>query len=58
MRHPVLRASTEIRIRNESASALIKEGDVSVSNFVTLIHSMIHDDSDTDSANESGIYVN
>jgi len=56
MRHTALRASSEIQIRNVSVSSLLKEGTVSVSNFVTLVRSMIDEVSD-DSANESGTSV-
>ena len=53
MRHPVLRASAEIELRNESCRELFKEAEIAVYNFVSLVEAML-DDSSSDSANETG----
>jgi hypothetical protein len=58
MRHPVLRSSAEIELRNESCRALIMEAGTAVYSFVALVEAMLDDSDSTDSANESGFGIN
>jgi hypothetical protein len=47
-----------VKLRNESVRCLIKEGRIAVSGFIALIRAMrLEADSDSDSANESGISI-